>query len=371
MGYTLYIIADGSKSKIGITSRKLEKRLKEYDTHNPHWRLVETFNLSENDARAVERSIKAYFSPRKSGSGGEEWFDVPSEEMVSLVRGLIAQADRNPSIGNPIFHTIVPNIRAQKAMAELEEIISSGVDDGKDKKSKLRAIVREEFIRAFSLGISHDALYMNYKFSGKTICPPDLEHALNIDSKEVQEAIWKGQGRIDPPYSDHEEFFYHLAPLASGTFYAFCSSLVIQPYADFHSEEWKEKFSSLRAYAEQVGWHCFDHSEWSWYWPGKTALAILQPKTPISRTLSRFSTSFKKFVVESLKKYQGIGVPRLDEVIERIVYDDCFPLDIKNFESLNSDYLGKIRHLELDSRDPDDAALIQAYKYLFNEWLKQ
>jgi len=144
--------------------------------------------------------------------------------------------------------------------------------------------------------------------------------------------------------------------------------MVSQPYVNIGSDRWKTMFKEMSEYADKVGWYCTDHSEWSWYYPSKTALVMMQPKTPIQETLELFEASFKKFVVETWKKYQRLLIPRLEDVIERIVYDDCFPLNVTSLDQLNSEYLHRFRRMKLDWEDPDDRELIEAYKFLFNEW---
>ena len=57
MTSNIYIIADGNKTKIGI-SKKLDSRMSTYDTHNPNYKLMYNYVCSETDAKRIESLIK-------------------------------------------------------------------------------------------------------------------------------------------------------------------------------------------------------------------------------------------------------------------------------------------------------------------------
>jgi len=199
------------------------------------------------------------------------------------------------------------------------------------------------------------------------LCPPDLSKASDPSTTALIEALWRGEGRIDPPHKDHVEFFYELMPLSTGAFFAFCSAYVLMPYL-ITEHEWRNKVKEVKIYADQVGWNCAEHNDWSWYYPGKTGLIILQPKTPIQETLALFDSSFRKFAIEFKKKYEINQLPYLTEVVESIADDACFPLDVRNFNELYENFIRKYYHMRFDPEDPDDNAHIEAYKFLFAEW---
>jgi len=226
MAYTLYIIADGLKTKIGITSRPLAKRLKEYDTHNPHWKLFDSLEMEEETAKRIERSVKAFFKQSLSASGGDEWFDVPASTVDSFVRQLLAASIDNNT--PRIFHTVHPSSEASQAIYELQSLIDlQNQPDSKADKEKLakeetalRCKIREEFANAFGLGLPRNVLEDGtYWIAGWTICPPDLMNARSPNAIDVKEAIWRGQGRIDPPpFGSLRTFFPFSFPFLWGIF---------------------------------------------------------------------------------------------------------------------------------------------------------
>ncbi len=386
MMHTLYIIHDRSKTKVGITSRDLSKRLKEYNTHNAHWELVESFNVDAKTAKHIESTVKHFYKARKSSGGGDEWFDIPPDEIAALIRNLLATNNHAPSSGTPILHEIRPNSAVQDAQSALRTILhvlhgSTSVQENsqkptkdelatlREKKQSLQNKIREGFSKAFALGLHRDMLD-NYRIAGISICPPNLKHVSNPSLDAVREAIWRGQGRIEPPYFDHADLFYHLAPLSTGANYAFCSAITFQPYVEIDSDRWMCMRTEISSYAEDVGWIATEHPEWSWYFPEKTTLFLLQPKTPARETARQFNSSFKRFVIEHAKKYQLKKIPRIEDVLQQIIYDDCFPLDVESFDQLNGAYLYKFRQMRLDDEEPEDKELIEVYELLFDEWLK-
>jgi len=381
---SLYVLADGTKSKIGFTSRPLEKRLKEYNTHNPHWSLESHMESDDVDLRIIENTIKAFYKPYKIKGRGEEWFNVSAIEMTRLVHLLVTQAQLAHSSHNRSSHKIPISEIAAIALGALEDSLSieregKSVDDLKTLQKRIddnRGIVRKEFASAFCLGFSsHELQTRSFVVAAKNICPPDLSKTPDQRSPELTEAIFRGEGRIEPPYKDHEERFYVTFPLPTGGVVAFCSALVLMPYRfdgfdGFDDEKWLEKVKEIKQYADIVGWCCTEHSEWSWHAPKSTGLVILQPKTPMYEILSMFEKSFRKFIIENEKIYELEMKPRLSEVVNLIANDACFPLDVESFDDLYNGYIRKYCRMRYDFEDQDDKELIQAYKFLFSEWKK-
>lgn len=376
MTHTLYIISDRSKTKIGFTSRSLEQRLKEYNTHNAHWELFESFRMDAESAKQIESTVKHFYKARRSSSGGDEWFDVPPNDVVTLIRSLIAANESGSASEYLILHKIRPNSEVLKAQSELHSLLNrepscfQGTQENiQKKKETLQSQIRSAFAKAFRLGL-HKSMLDQHPIAGISICPPDLKHAKTSSSlNTVREAIWRGQGCIEPPFLDHEDYFYHLAPLSTrAASYAFCSAITFQPYIGDSRQRLADMREKISSYAEDVGWMATEHPEWNWYFPGKTTLFLLIPKTTLRETIHQFDESFKKFVVERVKRYELMNIPRIQDVLERIVYDDCFPLDVKSFSQLNMQYIAKFLRMRLDMEDPEDRELIAAYEFLFAEW---
>lgn len=84
----------------------------------------------------------------------------------------------------------------------------------------------------------------------------------------------------------------------------------------------------MASVAEDLGWICSTHDDWSWHDPGRTGLILWQPKTPVRTLLERWDGSFRKWVVERRKALlmEAKGHKDFAKVIDDLSGDETFPL---------------------------------------------
>ncbi|XVJ95881.1 GIY-YIG nuclease family protein (plasmid) [Burkholderia vietnamiensis] len=81
-GY-LYILTDGSNTKIGIT-KDIDQRIQTYNTHNPNYKPYCIYECDLAEAKRIEAAIKGYYKDRLSAVS-KEWFRVSAEEVNNVV----------------------------------------------------------------------------------------------------------------------------------------------------------------------------------------------------------------------------------------------------------------------------------------------
>lgn len=136
------------------------------------------------------------------------------------------------------------------------------------------------------------------------------------------------------------------------------------PYLEAISK--KESKQEMVDAANDLGWYCTFHNDWSWHYPDKTGLALYQPQTPVSTTIQLWEKSFRKWVIErkEILKYEEFSDTDTNELtylLRDIAHDSSFPLDINSFEDFYNKYFsqffGEYPHWQKN-----------AFIYLINKW---
>jgi hypothetical protein len=350
---TIYIMADGFNTKIGITT-DFDKRMASYVTHNPTARLFKSYSGPLEDAKRVELTIKTAFKDKLS-SKSKEWFDVSQNTIDRYVSTLLY---------TPIEDEMLPTMHGVRVSNDAHELLNkiSIAIEKREKFDTLKEQVSEIFALKFNLGIPEHKLPEDVLI--KDNIAVDLNHC-NPKSEIAKDGIRTNHPKL--PFDDHEYRFFHLNKLSSGHYVAFCSAKVSMPYLE--AIEKREDKDKVIYSANDLGWNVTFHPDWSWWYPNKTALIVYQPKTPIANKLAMFDKSFRKWVVERLEILKNELYPNredLEKVIEDLAYDNTFPLDVNSFEELCERYLSPFFSIDVD--DEYDEWLKSAYRYLFERW---
>lgn len=355
-GY-LYIITNGSHTKIGITN-SLDKRLASYKTHNPIFQVYKTFEADYKEAKRVETLIKQLFKEELSGEG-KEWFAVNPEIIERYAFTLLAKPVINELL--PSMHEVRLTEEAHKLKSQILDALEKGKGHS-DNANPIKDQLQEIFATRFKLGIP------SHKLPEDIVVRDAMGVDLNHCQQESQKAIDGIRNNyITMPHDDHVKSFYHLVRLSTGHYAAICTaraSLSYPPRFDGHEDE-------IVNAANEVGWHCTFHHDWSWHQPDETKLALFQKKTPVQEILRDFDSSFRKFVIERSKLLSQLSLDNknaLNKIIQDIVRDNTFPLTVHSLEDLCDCYLGKFWHYSMDEIVTDK--FLQAYKLLFTEWNK-
>ncbi len=354
----IYIIKDGDKTKIGM-STNLDRRLPAYKTHNPNHEVFRTYQCLEGEARRIELFIKQTFKDKLTGQG-TEWFSVPADEIDRFVRALL---ETSPSLSDamPSLHGVSVTPEAQGLLAEIYKAVEKG-----ENSRPLKDRFAELFGKVFGLGVPlhklpEDILGREYLFV-------DLEHSAGPQSPIVREAVTKVPSF---PHNDHCWHFFHLLKLSSGRAFAVCTAVVSMPYMEaLRGSAERETFN----HGKELGLWVTFHHDWSWWYPTKTALILWQRKTPVSRLLSLWEKSFRKWVMERrevLRFEDHSDSATLQRAIEDVCDDKHFPLGFKTYEELQESYLGPFwgfmsdEHMT-DHEYEDDRAV--AMRFLVERW---
>jgi hypothetical protein len=349
----IYIVADGLNTKIGITT-DFEKRMASYVTHNPTARLFKSYSCTLEDAKRIELTIKTAFK-NKLSSSSREWFSVSPSIIDRYVSTLLYTHIQDEVL--PSMHGVqLPN-----EAYELLKQLSVGIEK-RQKTDPIKEEFAELFAAKFNLGIPEHKLPDETVF--KDGMAVDFNYC-NLKSDIVKNGIKTNYIRM--PFDDHCYRFFHLNRLSSGHYGAFCSAEVSMPYLEAIQK--REDIDEIIEAANDLGWYCTLHNDWSWWYPNKTALILYQPKTPITNKLALFDKSFRKWVIERreiLKHEPYSNREDLEKVIEDTVYDNTFPLDVGSFDDLCNKYLKPFWGITAD--DEYDEWLKDSYRYLFEKW---
>lgn len=355
----IYIIRDGDKTKIG-KSTNLEKRLPAYKTHNPNHEVFKTYPCSSEQAHRIELFIKQSFKENLVGQG-KEWFSVPAEEMDRFVR-LLLETSSAATDAMPSLHGVKLTSKAEELLGEIHRTV-----ERRGNSLPLKERFAEMFGKMFGLGIPRHKLPDD--LLAREHLRVDLSHSASpLESDLVRKNVTSVQSF---PHSDHCWNFYHLLKLSSGYSLAVCTAEVSMPYlGKLKGDTEKEIFN----HAEELGFWATFHHDWSWWYPGKTALILWQPRTPINRTVALWEKSFRKWVMERkevLKFDDYEDADALFRTIEDVCDDKYFPLEFVDYEELREKYLGPFWHFlsdvqMADHEWEDDRAL--AMKFLVERW---
>ncbi len=356
-GY-IYILTDGVNTKIGVTT-DIEKRMASYKTHNATAQLVKSYPCEIDEAKRVETAIKHIFKGKLLEGKGKEWFSVSTDEVDKFVSALL---DKVTDLTlSPSAHGAKLTYKAHSLLTEIANLLAH-----KEKSERLKAYGKKDemaelFATAFSLGLPEHKL-------------PDtvlLREAMGVDmahcqhpskSQKVKDSIAHNRGAM--PYDDHIWRFFRLVKLATGHYIALSTAKVSMPYLE--EIRTQDSIREMVDTANEIGWNCTLHNDWSWHWPDKTGLVLYQPKTDSSARVRQFEGSFRKWVIErqELLKVERFNDPdTLTKAIEDIVHDNTFPLGVKSYAELGETYLKPIWWIE-----PDEFFAKAAYEFLFSKW---
>ncbi len=395
----IYIIQDGRNSKIGITS-DLKKRINSYKTHNPNFQLFRAFETDAANAKRIERAIIAAFRDEAVGEG-KEWFAVAPETVERCVLAfMLSDAEAHP----PSAHEIPLTSEARRTLTEIRAALdAAGSKAGNDEAHRLwkqRTDWNERFgddsakagsavakkakaeideldarvsVRSDAIRASQNRLAVLFADAVRLGLPSHRvpegavrTGGLGVDwlhcdpaSDSVRKIVREG---LRLPLDDHTERYFHMSRLASGSWAAICTARVSQPWQQHleHSEAW-ERMSSV---ADDLGWICSTHDDWSWHDPGRTGLILWQPRTPVRTLLEQWDGSFRKWVVERRKALlmEAKGHKDFAKVIDDLSGDGTFPLAVRDWDELLETYFDRYWEFEMPDR------FKAAYQVLWMKW---
>lgn len=250
----------------------------------------------------------------------------------------------------PVLHSVPIPGRTMEYIDLVKECIDPA--DPKNKKSprekrSYKYEIIKQFAKSFHLG-TPKYFDFNPSFNDNHILVYGDFHAdLNYCKYPVKDSR---HNFVSLTCLDHEVTFYHFVPLASKYKVAVATSKASLPYLpalEGHENE-------VIAEAEDLGWYCTFHHEWSWHFPERTGLILYQRKTPVRDTLRAWETSFKKYVIEQdqylrhsshLREYD---TELVDYVLRDIMHDCLFPLDVQNAKDFFR-HVEKLRHKFYDA----------------------
>ena len=399
MASHIYIIQDGRNSKIGITSN-LKKRIDTYKTHNPNFLLFRAFETDGANAKRIERAIIAAFKDEAVGEG-KEWFAVAPETVERCVLAFMpSDAEAHP----PSAHEIPLTGEARRTLTELRAALdTAGSEAGNDEAYrlwKLRAEWNGQFGNAPAkvgsagakkakaetddldarVSVRHDAIRAGknrlaelFADSARLGLPSHRvpegtvrTGSLGVDwqycdpvSDSVRKIVREG---LRLPLDDHTERHFHLSRLASGSWAAVCTARVSQPWLPQLNDA--EAWARMASVANDLGWICSTHDDWSWHDPGRTGLILWQPKTPVRTLLEQWDGSFRKWVVERRKALlmEAKGHKDFAKVIDDLSGDETFPLAVRDWDELVETYFDRYWEFEMPDR------FRTAYRVLWEKW---
>lgn len=331
-----------------------------YATHNVNASLVRHYSCEIEEARKVETAIKFIFKDNIS-SKSKEWFSIAPEIIDKYVYTLLERPIKNNIL--PSAHGVKLTPVAAKHQETLLHQIENKDSKERIKKDTTKCLIAEHFASCFSLGIPEHKLpeglivIKDFESVDKDYCKsPKI-------SPSVKNAVQYNY--IAFPKDDHVCRFFHLVRLATGHFVAICTARVSMPYLEAIKD--KGCIQNIGDLANEFGWMCTLHHDWSWHYPEQTGLLLFQPKTSVATILGRWNNSFRKWVIERqelLKFAHFDDKSLLEKAIGDIVFDNTFPLDINSYEELCDKYLVPFLSIEKD----DDFFLKDAYKSLITQW---
>ena len=170
---------------------------------------------------------------------------------------------------------------------------------------------------------------------------------------------------LDFPGSDHQVRFYERLPLTNGKYIEYSTALVSMPYTgSFKIPE----LPKAQALAERVGWQYAELADWSWYAAHSTTLIFFRRTTTHEEMLRKWSTSFKRWLIENKSRLlKGVSSDRR-HVIEDAIACEHLPLDVQSWEDLREHYFKEFApsmyHFE-------EAPMARAFKKVFEKWQKE
>lgn len=354
----LYILTDGTNTKIGITI-SLDKRMSSYKTHNPTFYTYKVYECPIEEAKKVEATIKHHFKDKLSGAA-KEWFVVSAEEVDRLASALL-KSNQSQSL-HPAMHAVGLTGEAYETKEKLVDAFkkTGGLND--DTTRPLKERMAELLASSFKLGIPDHRLPQD--IIGKDPLLVDLNCA-DKKSPEVIDAVKKNYVALT--CGDHYYRFYTLIELNTGHSYAICTGMVSMPYLNTING----KENKIIKQANELGLNALFHHEWSWHQPNETGLIIYMSKTPIATTVDRFDKSFRKWVIERSKLLEQTVFDTDKEretylqTIRDICRDATFPLEVKSAKELYDSYIEPFWWYAYE----DNHFMQSSYERLFEMWM--
>lgn len=363
----LYLLTDGTNTKVGITT-DFEKRMSTYHTHNANIVVVKNYLCeSIEEAKRVETAIKQVFKGYLAGKS-KEWFTVGHDVVGRYI---------NVFLEKPVEQTVLPSMHGMNLTddaLDLKEKILDLIDapkTGHDQLTRLNALQEqfsELFANRFGLGIPEHKLPVDKVLTKDPPCV-DIQYCSDPQqSAEIRRAIRQNFVRF--PHDDHVRRYFHLGRLSSGYYVAFCSAEASMPYLPAIGDT--KVIDEMKDTAEAFGWHISLHHGWSWWYPDQTGLVLYQPKTRITDKLRAWDRSFRKWVIERQALLELEKVDNRDD-LKKVIFDTAndstFPLDVSSFDELYKRYLNLFVAVHDDEEDP--FWLKDAYVFLIDKWGKE
>ncbi len=362
MNSHIYILTDGTNTKIGITT-DFEKRMQTYRTHNPNIRVVKQYPCDTAESKKVESVIKHIFKDNLSHTS-KEWFAVNPDEVDRYVSTLLEKPTKTDVL--PSHHGVRLTNDAVKIFDAITDLVTSKKEAKEGVIKAKKTELAELFANKFALGIPEDRLPENVIH--KDNMGVDLNNCNKKNSHRVCKSIRENITAL--PHDDHVWRFYHLIKLSTGFYIAICTARVSMPYLErIAPEEAKKEMIDA---ANEYGFYCTFHNDWSWHYPERTGLALYQPKTPISTILRVWENSFRKWVIERkelLTNESFLDNGSLTKTIEDITWDNTFPLEINSYDELKEIYL--IPYVGISDDEDLPFAFRESYMYLIDKWKQQ
>jgi hypothetical protein len=158
------------------------------------------------------------------------------------------------------------------------------------------------------------------------------------------------------PGTDHTVSFYEKLPLSDGRYVGYSTALVSMPYlGSVHNMQLLPKAEAI---AEVLGWECLSLPRWTWYVPfsnqtaaQSTTLILFRRKERHADTLRAWQTSFKRWAIENVGRFDRAGNPYQDAALGEVIESPHFPLTVSSFAELQEVYLNQYTHTAYQWRE--------------------
>lgn len=358
----IYILTDGINTKIGITT-DFNKRMSTYNTHNANIQLIKSYPCDIEEAKRIETAIKYVFKGSLSGKS-KEWFSVSPETVDRYVSTLLEKPLKTAFL--PSMHGISLTEKAYNLKEEIVKLVEHANIEQRRKVDAKKEELAELFATCFGLGMPEHKLPPQEMVVVKDNAGVDTRHCTPaVQSQKVRQAV--RSNRIAMPHDDHVWRYFHLVKLGTGCFVAVCTARVSMPYLKAISKD--EEIQAIVELANEFGWYCTIHNDWSWHYPDKSALILYQPKTPVSNLLRLWDNSFRKWLIERqelLKLERFDNKEDLVKVIEDTAHDNTFPLDVISYRELCDKYFRPFWGVA--HNEESDHWTRPAYEFLMSKW---
>lgn len=350
----LYILTDGTQTKIGITA-DMNKRMQTYHTHNPRFHLYAKRQCDEDTAKNVEMAVRTFFRNRRS-SVSREWFDVPAAHVAAITDSLFY---KSVDVCSDRLKHFIPLTERASNLFDFEHGSNRWTYD------EYRTFFGE-MGESLGIGTRREDIPDNCIHISKFL--PDIDHA-------PRETVWWSEAPLfsDPVRQvikdnifDFDGFdsvkrkytFYALVPLSTGYSVAIPTAMSVNIWkaALRLSESERKEWLRVR------GLESFRHDNWNHYCGDECAVFIIRRKTPIEITVSQFNNSLRKWVIENSKSLSHLAD---EKVIEDICFDSAFPLNVTSADALVDRYFAPLNYVGYCE---DRESVRKIYTPLFNAW---